>query len=277
MVQTAGYLTSPAKPRSDWRQPTPGAPPPELNGDRPRGPRAAVSRYLSSVFETSEDECKLAILRAVTADPPRRRVLDLGCFNGAFTADLAKAARASDVVGVEWLAQHADAARARGIEVAETDLNDPLPFPDDAFDLVHANQVIEHVRGTDNFLREVARVCAPGGRVLLATNNMSSWHNVASLALGFQPFPNHVSDEFHVGNPLDPRRGLMHADIGQTHVRVFTTRALQELAAVHGLRTTETYVSGYYPLRRRLARAAVRVDARHAAFMIVALKPKDLS
>ncbi|WP_372790522.1 class I SAM-dependent methyltransferase [Paraconexibacter sp.] len=246
-----------------------------MNGARPRGPKAAVARYLSSVFETSEDECKLTILDAVAADPPRERLLDLGCFNGAFTADLAKAAQATQVVGVEWLPQHAAEARRRGVDVAETDLNDPLPFPDDAFDLVHANQVIEHVRGTDNFLREVARVCAPGGRVLLATNNMSSWHNVASLALGFQPFPNHVSDEFHVGNPLDPRRGLMHADIGQTHVRVFTIRALKELAAVHGLETTSTYVSGYYPLRRRLARGAARVDPRHAAFMIVALAPAE--
>jgi SAM-dependent methyltransferase len=198
-------------------------------------------------------------------------VLDLGCFNGAFTAELAAAARASRVVGVEWLPHHAAAARERGIAVFEADLNESLPFDDHSFDLIHANQLIEHLRGTDGFLREVSRVCAPGGRIVLATNNLASWHNVGALALGMQPLPNHVSDEVHVGNPLDPRRGLHHADIGQTHLRVFTIRALRELAAAHGLRVTRTRMNGYYPLPPRAARVMARFDPVHAAFMVLEL------
>jgi SAM-dependent methyltransferase len=153
------------------------------------------------------------------------------------------------------------------------DVNDGLPYEDGSFDLVHANQVIEHLRGTDDFLREAKRVCAPGGRVVLSTNNLASWHNVASLVLGFQPFPNHVSDEIHVGNPLDPRRNRRHADVGQTHLRVFTTRALTELAEVHGLESDRVMMNGYYPLQPRAARIASRVDPRHAAFMVVVLSP----
>ncbi len=255
----------------DWRQPAPRPAATETERLRPRGLRARMAEALSAVFMATEDENKRVILELVTSGAPRERVLDLGCFNGAFSAELGRCARATRVVGVEWLPQHAAAARARGIEVVDADLNDPLPFEDDSFDLVHANQVIEHLRGTDNFLREAARVCAPEGRIVLSTNNLASWHNVAALALGMQPLPSHVSDEVHVGNPLDPRRGLRHADKGQTHLRVFTTRALRELAETQGLSVTAMRMNGYYPLPLRSARTMARLDPLHAAFMVIEL------
>ena len=267
------FLISASSRMSAWRQP-----PPTPVGDPALDPatnswRSRVGGFLSQVFEASEDENKLVILRAVAAGPPRCRVLDLGCFNGAFSSDLGRAARAEQVSGVEWLPEHAEQAEREGIQVRIADLNDPLPYPDGSFDLVHANQVIEHLRDTDAFLREVQRVCAPEGAAIISTNNMAAWHNIGSLALGFQPFPNHVSDEVHVGNPLDPRRGLGHADAGQTHQRIFTTRALTELAAFHGLAVTAVHMNGYYPLPPRLADKAVRIDGRHAAFMVVELAP----
>lgn len=237
------------------------------------GPRERMRRTLARVFETAEEENRRAILAAVAAGPPRRRVLDLGCHDGAFTVPLGRAARAETVTGVELLPEHAARARSRGVEVHETDACRALPFADGAFDLVHANQLIEHLRDTDRFLREVARVCAPDGRAVLSTNNLAAWHNVGSLALGYQPLPAHVSDEVHVGHPLDPRRGTPHVDVGQTHLRIFTARALRELAAVHGLETTAVHMNGYYPLPPRLARAAARVDGRHAAFTVLELRP----
>lgn len=256
---------------SAWRQPPPQPAGRSDHATGGNGVKRALRRYLGRVFEASEDENHRVILQMAAAGPARSRLLDLGCYNGAFTADLGRVARAEHLTGVEWLLEHAAQAQARGIRVVQTDLNAPLPFEDGAFDLVHANQVIEHLRSTDSFMREVARVCAPGGCVVLSTNNLASWHNVVSLALGFQPLPSHVSDEVHVGNPLDPRRGLRHADAGQTHLRVFTARALIELAAAHGLRTTATQMNGYYPFSPRLARHAVHWDPRHAAFTVVEL------
>jgi SAM-dependent methyltransferase len=256
--------------RAAWRQPAPLVPARSVDARR-RGVRRLLSRTLAGIFEAAEDENKRVILELVASQAPSERVLDLGCFNGAFTAELGRSARATRVVGVEWLPHHAAAARAGGIEVVESDLNAPLPFADHSFDLIHANQVIEHLRGTDQFLRELGRVCAHGGRIVLATNNLSSWHNIGALALGLQPLPSHVSDEVHVGNPLDPRRGLHHADIGQTHLRVFTARALRELAAAHGLQTRQTRMNGYYPLLPGAARVMARVDALHAAFVVLEL------
>jgi SAM-dependent methyltransferase len=55
--------------------------------------------------------------------------------------------------------------------VAESEYR--FPVPDDTFDLVFSSQVIEHVRKVWLWIREVARVCKPGGRVV--TINPVSW------------------------------------------------------------------------------------------------------
>jgi SAM-dependent methyltransferase len=48
-----------------------------------------------------------------------------------------------------------------------------FPIPDDTFDVVLSGQVIEHVRKTWVWLKEVARVCKPGGLVI--TVNPVTW------------------------------------------------------------------------------------------------------
>jgi SAM-dependent methyltransferase len=224
--------------------------------------------YLGRVFEASEMENQQAILRLIAKRGPFRRVLDLGSYDGVFTEEVGRIAGAQTVCGVELLEEHAATARARGVDVVMADLEEPLPMPDGAFDLVHANQVIEHLKHTDNFLREARRLCAPGGTVIVSTNNLSSWHNILMLMVGWQPMPNHVSDEWHVGNPLNLRAGEPHKDAGQTHLRVFTGRALTELAGLNGLELDELATSGYYPLPPVLARRMVKLDPLHAAFLI---------
>jgi SAM-dependent methyltransferase len=133
---------------------------------------------------------------------------------------------------------------------------------------VHANQVIEHVRRTDRFLGEIHRVLEPGGIACISTNNLASWHNILSLALGYQPPPSHVSDEVIVGNPLNPEDGWEHEDIGRTHLRLFTARSLCELCEHHGLEVLSMDTNGYYPLPPLLARLATRIDPRHGAFLV---------
>lgn len=222
--------------------------------------------YLRRVFDAAEEENRSAILDLL----PERRgcsLLDLGTHDGAFTERVASSLGAARVAGIELIPAHAERARRCGIDVVSTDLDDGLPYEDESFDVVHANQVIEHVRRTDAFLREIRRVLAPGGAALISTNNMASWHNVASLALGLQPMPMHVSDEVIVGNPLNPEHGHAHEDIGRTHLRLFTARALTELCAHHGLRALAVRTSGYYPLPPGAARIAVRLDPLHGAFL----------
>jgi SAM-dependent methyltransferase len=230
---------------------------------------AATSR-LERLFRATEEENRRAVLRML---PAKRggEMLDVGTHTGEFATRVADRLGATRVAGIELIEEHATAARARGFEVVCANVDDGLPFADAEFDTVHANQVIEHVRHSDAFLREVRRVLKPGGLALISTNNLSSWHNVGALALGYQPMPAHVSDDIIVGNPLDPRRGWAHED-GRAHLRLFTGRALIELCAVHGLERVAVRTAGYYPLPPRLGRIMARVDRLHGAFLIALVR-----
>jgi ubiquinone/menaquinone biosynthesis C-methylase UbiE len=98
-------------------------------------------------------------------------VLDVGCGPGTITADLAERVAPGTVTAVEItaealaLAQDEVARRGTGnIRFAVTDVH-ALDFPDDSFDVVHAHQVLQHVADPVLALKEMRRVCKPGGVV----------------------------------------------------------------------------------------------------------------
>jgi len=223
--------------------------------------------WLERIFRATEDENRRVILSAMPRRPGAS-LLDLGCGDGGWTMQVAAAVGAERVLGVEFIDEFARAARSAGVDVVAGDLGQPLPLADRSVDVVHSNQVIEHLPNTDAFMRELARVLKPGGYAVVSTNNLSSWHNIASLALGWQPTPCHVSDELIVGNPGNFVEGMESHSRGQTHLRVFTGRALAGLAAHHGLRVDAQLGAGYYPLPPRPASALARLDPTHAAFLV---------
>jgi len=234
------------------------------NGRAPKPPRKGL---LGRLLDATEEENRQAILASLPAGLGGS-LLDLGTHDGSFTVRVARHLASEHVMGVELLAEHAAAAEARGIEVHVADLCHSIPFESGSVDVVHANQVIEHVQRTDRMLSEISRVLRPGGIACISTNNLASLHNLGSLALGWQPMPLHVSDEVIVGNPVNPENGEPHEDLGRTHLRLFTARALAELCEHHGLRTRAIQTVGYYPLPPRAARIANRVDPLHGAFLI---------
>ena len=186
--------------------------------------------------------------------------------------------RAPTVAGIEIAEQRRQAASARGFDVRAGDLEQPWPFDDGAFDVVHANQVIEHVKRLDHFVGESRRVLRPGGIALVCTENLASWHNVAALALGYMPFSlTNISAKGPVGNPFalhvgEPGRA---ADSWQ-HVHVLTLDGLVGIFEMHGFSVTQTFGAGYYPAFGRAGAAALaRRDPRHAHFIGVVARAVD--
>jgi SAM-dependent methyltransferase len=103
----------------------------------------------------------------------RGRALDAGCGGGGMPLSLAE--EATSVVGIDpaerFQAAGVRLGRERGLRNLHFALADgmALPFPDGTFDLVLSHAVIEHVADAPLYLRECARVLAPGGHVYLST------------------------------------------------------------------------------------------------------------
>ena len=99
---------------------------------------------------------------------PGLEVLDVGCGPGTITVDLARRVAPGRVTGIDRspdvLAEARSAAGDADVTFSVGDVY-LLDFPDDSFDVVHAHQVLQHLSDPVAALREMRRVCRPGGTV----------------------------------------------------------------------------------------------------------------
>lgn len=100
---------------------------------------------------------------------PELTLLDVGAGPGSITVDFAS--RVAHVTATEindgalTLSQGLATEREiTNIDFAVQDVH-ALTFADNSFDIVHAHQVLQHVADPVQALREMARVCKPGGLV----------------------------------------------------------------------------------------------------------------
>jgi methionine biosynthesis protein MetW len=227
-----------------------------------------------SITKDADRECRRAILSLI---PYRAtRVLDCGCDEGKLSKTIAELTNASEVWGLDRHEKALHSASQKGIVVCNADLNEKIPLPDSSFDLIISNQVIEHLTDTDRFLSELTRVLVPGGTVIISTMNLSSWHNIFFLMLGFQPLVLDVSLAVRVGNPM-LHNNLTTRKQGEQlgHYRPFTLQSLKELVCWYGLHVEKTVGTGYYPFFGSISRLLSAIDKRHSVFATVkAVKPK---
>ena len=99
---------------------------------------------------------------------PGRRVLDLGCRDGALTEAYASG---NDVVGVDADKEALAEAARRGIETHWADLDQPLEFDAASFDVAVAGELLEHLRDPHRLVTEIRRVLKPGGTFVASVPN----------------------------------------------------------------------------------------------------------
>ena len=144
------------------------------------------------------------------------RVLDLGCGDGRFTAELARMGAAPVGVDIAQAALHRARAGHPDLAFRLAPIDGPLPFDDVSFDVVWTSEVIEHVADTARWLSEVRRVLVPRGRLLLTTPS----HGRLRIALnGIEAFSDPLGDHLHLYTRASLRALLAEFGFDQISVR----------------------------------------------------------
>jgi malonyl-CoA O-methyltransferase len=121
--------------------------------------RLWAPRYREETAVTSLDD---RLVRALTPPLAGRRLLDVGCGTGRRLAGTGAAL----AVGVDLSLEMLAAGRDAGHLLAAADLR-RLPVASAAFDVVWCRLAIGHVREIGATYAELARICRPGGTVVV--------------------------------------------------------------------------------------------------------------
>jgi len=157
------------------------------------------------------------------------RLLDVGCGNGRFLIDARSAGW--HVTGVEPDPNAARVAQSEGIDVVVGSFDD-VDLPVEGFDVISANQVIEHVHDPHVFVERLYRWLRPGGRVWLGTPNLES--------------------------PLHRRYGRNYVSLHPPqHLLMFNRNTLESLLRQHGFDEVRFVDRGFFDYSQTLACAAL--------------------
>lgn len=207
-------------------------------------------------------------------------VLDIGCGDGNNTFRYKQKITCRTIIGLDGDKERILKARDNGVDTAVADLEEEWPFPDEKFDVVIANQVIEHMIDVDHFISETYRVLKRGGYCVISTENLASWHNIAALFLGYQDFSHHLISKSHVGNSMsihygektgawgDKKNIKLHSAV-YPHVKIATYISLINIFKAYNFTFKKGKASGYYPLFGTLGRMASFIDPYHSHFITI--------
>lgn len=223
-----------------------------------------MASFFQNIYEDAVNLNHKNILSLAKSDS-EAIFIDLGCDDGAITNMVAGKLGTKNVHGVEIVDERIKIAQSKGVVVHNFDLNGPFNLPDGFFDVVHANQVIEHIYNSDNFLSEIYRILKPGGYALISTENASSWCNIFAGIMGWQIFSltNFSQKSQSIGNPLSLHRGQNDTLKSWAHVRIYNIRGLKEYCEKCGFTVEEVRGAGYFPLPGTIG----NIDKTHCHFM----------
>lgn len=153
--------------------------------------------------------------------PHSKRVLDVGCGNGATAAHIKKRFDIQEVVGVEFFSAAASVAEKRIDRVLVGDIEElELPFDPGYFDCILCADVLEHTKDPWIVLRKLGRHLHPCGVLIASIPNLR--HLVPLLKILFDRF------EYEGSGVLD-----------RSHLRFFTLHTIRTMFQDTGYTITQ--------------------------------------
>lgn len=150
----------------------------------------AVNDPLYVLFYIKKRQQILKFTRRALAGLPRHeivRILDVGCGDGgdldfviahlAEDRPLPELARKYRFDALDAVQEHVDMLRERfeslglSADILVHDLTDGLPYGTETVQIVVCSEVVEHLEFPEALIREIHRVIAPGGYLILTTDN----------------------------------------------------------------------------------------------------------
>lgn len=171
--------------------------------------------------------------------------VDFGCGDGQFMQYIQKKSPTNikfKFIGIDKFV----ARKVFDFDLRNYDVEDKIDLPDNFADIIVGAEIIEHIRNTDSFISEMARLVKNDGDILITTPNLSSYFNRFLLLFGYQPYHSEVSDkESGFG------QGLIYRVLGREkygnktagHLRLFTLRAFRDFIEYNKLKLVH-----YYPV-----------------------------
>jgi SAM-dependent methyltransferase len=163
--------------------------------------------------------------------PPRSELLDIGCGTGWLAEHF------PNYTGIDGSDEAVAIATGLGRNVMLGNVEEPLPFSDEAFDAVVLKDLLEHLADPVGVVREARRVLRPGGLIFACSPDAQRW----------------VWDDY-------------------THRRPFTRKSLRLLFTDHGFEVERVGYESVFPGVGVLAERTHR-KRRPRLFAALALLP----
>lgn len=198
--------------------------------------------YLVDGKHLTADECRalfrdgqlgdrqLRVLQQIEGDT----IVDIGCYTGGFVHEAARRFPDKTITGVDYFDDNIRVAHLLYPEMRDRfrlmSAYD-LELADASVDCVTMQEVIEHLEGAAQAIKEVNRVLKPGGALIISVPNPFFWRHMA----GFFRFELYNRLRQFSGRPKALGTEIFYENIEwNRHVHAWTPQTLLTLLSVNG-------------------------------------------
>ena len=208
--------------------------------------------------------------------------LDCGAGSGHWYQKLSNAINmaAENYYGVEWDKKSVARGVQSGLNIMHCDLNKPLPFEGDKFEVIFALSVLEHLLNGCSFIKAADRTLKKEGKLILLTPNISTYFTAALILAGKMPSSGphpHSEALIKAEEVYKVSSDTLQSDVESgipmhRHLVVFSFKVLKKYLQQTGFSEIKGYGFGLYPFPIFLQPVLEKIDPYHCHQMVFIAK-----